>query len=74
MYDSNLAQLSYAQLFKVRGKAAALQSLILVSGWAIFNTYVLGQLFTPSLALLGFIFFAGYFTWKPKLISFLRGK
>jgi hypothetical protein len=73
MYDPADARKSYLQLFNERGFTSAIYSLCLLATWYMFNNLNNGnKLNTPS-GIIAFLFFCIYFTWKPKLIRFLRG-
>ncbi len=73
MYNPEEAKKSYLSLFKENGVVAGFQSAFAVISWYVFNEYIF-DLSTPIFVfIIGFFLFAVYFTWKPKLIRFLRG-
>jgi hypothetical protein len=74
MYNPKEANKSYTELLKEKGISSSLKSAIFVLFICLINKY-LGEKNVPVLELvIIYFFFCGYFTWKPKLIRFLRGK
>jgi hypothetical protein len=73
MYNPTDAKKTYLQLFNERGLTAALQSLCLLATWFVFNNLSNGDQLSIIYYVIGFFVFCIYFTWKPKLIRFLRG-
>lgn len=73
MYSPLEAKKTYATLLRERGVTASWQSAALMASWYFFN--VLVHLPPPSSIFLfiNYLLAAAYFTWKPKLIRFLRG-
>ena len=74
MYDPNEARKSYSTLFSERIVSSGITSMILVAIWYFINKYILQQELPLHTLFGGFVFFSVYFTWKPKLIRFLRGR
>lgn len=73
MYNPDEANKSYSLLFKENGMQATFQSLVFIACWYATNIFIFST-YTPIPILIGgYIFFLVYFTWKPKLIRFLRG-
>jgi hypothetical protein len=71
-YNPNEADKSYIQLLEKNGLYAAVRSLIFIGLWLYVNTYILNVQVSAITYGIGFLFFAGYYTWQPKLIRFLR--
>ena len=73
MYNPEEAKKSFPLLFKQNGTAAIFKSMALVIFWYATDSYIFGV--TPAITALAIVLFicAVYFTWKPKLIRFLRG-
>ncbi|MBA2710106.1 MAG: hypothetical protein H0U57_05905 [Tatlockia sp.] len=74
MYDPREANKLYLTLLKEKGLTAAIQSTVYVVIMYFFNLYF-NHIKIPSLPIV-IVFLTGccYYTWKPKLIRFLRGK
>jgi hypothetical protein len=73
-YNPEEAKKSYAELLKENGTTAAIQSLIFVITWYLFNRFIMGVDTSPYVLGGGYVFFCIYFVWKPKLIRYLRKK
>lgn len=73
MYNPNEAKKSYLDLLKNRGIESLFKSLLLIIGWYAFNKYTGQSIESPLLLIFFYFMFLSYFTWKPKLIRFLRG-
>ncbi len=66
------AKLSYLEVFKKRGAEGAFKAVFFIACWWLFNTYLLHLPFGKSevvLYVIGFVFFACYFTWRSKVIG-----
>lgn len=73
MYNPNDAKKSYITPLKENGMSAAFKSALVVFTTVIFNKIAMQQ-DTPNLhIILIYLFFCVYFSWRPKLIRFLRG-
>lgn len=73
MYDPKEANKTYMSLLAQNGASAAVRSAIFVGAWYLYNHLVLQQDLSLIVLLPGYIIFCIFFTWKPKLIRFLRG-
>lgn len=73
MYNPDEAKKSYLDLLKDRGIESIFKSLLLTVGWYIFNKYTGQSIESPIFLISAYFIFLAYFTWKPKLIRFLRG-
>lgn len=74
MYDPVEAKKSYATLFKQKGHKAAFQSVLLIAAAYVHSVYMFHQNLNTETLVVMYLVSAAYFTWKPKLIRFLRGK
>lgn len=73
MYNPNEAKKSYLLLLSEKGASSGIKSALLIIMWYLNNRFVLHQ-DPPTLILtVDFFIFAAYFTWKYKLIRYLRG-
>jgi hypothetical protein len=73
MYNPNEANKPYIDLLKEKGLSASIKSALLVMTFYFVNKLV-GQQDTFSLNILFvYFFFCIYFTFKSKLVRFLRG-
>lgn len=72
MYDPNEARKSYLDLFRDNALKAAGKAIILVVVFYFYQKF-LQQEITPFSITFVFCFFCIYFTWKPKVIRFVRG-
>lgn len=73
MYNPKEAKKSYSILFKERGSLSAFQSVALIIFWFLLSKFILHTSVSIVLLIIGFLIFAIYFTWKSKIIRFLRG-
>jgi hypothetical protein len=62
------------EIFKEYGMSGAIKSGVFVICWYAFNYFFLDQYQTsiPTL-IIGYLLFCIYFTFKPKIISYLKG-
>lgn len=73
MYNPHEARKPFFVLLKENGVTASLKSGLFVILLYFFCTYVSQEEVSLSWLLAVYFFFCIYFTWKPKLIRFLRG-
>ena len=73
MYNPNEASKPYLTLLKDKGLSSSIKSALFVIAWYLYNQYQMQQ-DIPILSMISvYFFFCLYFTFKPKLIRFLRG-
>jgi hypothetical protein len=73
MYNPEDAKKSYLFLLQENGLIAGIKSTVFIFSWVFINKFVMDLYTPPYLLFIVFMFFCVYFTWKPKLIRFLRG-
>lgn len=73
VYDPKEANKTYVNLLIEKGAISGMKGAIFVSAWFCYNQYGLNQNTPIPYLILGFFICSAYFTWKPKLIRFLRG-
>jgi hypothetical protein len=73
VYDPNEANKSYMTLLKENGVSASFKSVLVVITTVIFNKLALQQETPISNIVLIYFLFCIYFSWRPKLVRFLRG-
>lgn len=73
MYSPKEANKSFATLLKEKGLQSALQSAFFVGFYTMMCHFFLNEKINTPIMIGVFFFFCAYFTWKPKLIRFLRG-
>lgn len=73
MYDPKEAEKSYYDLFRKNSFNALLQSMFIIFIWFLISECVLLIKISSIFFYIGFFFSALFFTFKPKLIRFLRG-
>lgn len=73
MYNPNEARKPYFTLLKEKGLSSSLKSGLFVTLLYLFCTYINQEEVSLSWLLVVYFYFCVYFTWKSKLIRFLRG-
>lgn len=73
MYDPAEANKSYINLLKDKGVEAGIKSAVFVIAFYFYNKLVTMQDTSTLNIILIYLFFCIYFSFKPKLIRFLRG-
>ena len=65
---------SFTQAFSDYGIDGAIKSAVFVIAWYIFNYIFIGGYHTPiPILMIGFVIFCFYFTFKPKLMAYIKG-
>ena len=73
MYDPMEAKKTYLALLSEKGAISGLKSALFVIMWYLNNKYILRQEIPTLFLTVGFFIFSAYFTWKPKVIRYIRG-
>jgi|TARA_R110000868_G_scaffold244669_4_gene501060 hypothetical protein len=74
LYDPAEAEKSYLVLLKEQGASSAIKSAVFVVIMYFFNKITYQQETPISTIIAVYFVFCIYFSWKPKLTRFLRGK
>jgi hypothetical protein len=65
---------TFLQVFKDYGMEGGLKAGVFAIAWYVFNYLFMNDYQTPvQILICGYIWFCVYFTFKPKIISYLKG-